>query len=402
MAATHFRPRPSNEPFGPSTAESERAGPLPRRNLNVRINGRDCSIPINDGFVEHRSLCGAAELLHTTGGLEAKLLPATWSTIRIGLIAAADAIRVQRRISALAGDLLQMGMDASADGVPPGCIPGFLLHDRGSARLDAELYIERVGGTRQLDLERLCLEAAARAVALPLARLAECESDPRIQALRTRVEQVRVTCRVDISDLAARASAAAPAPGAALPFGPARIHDLVRSFGANSHQPRLTAEHNDHVIGASSAAAFELGLDHRRFELDARAHATRWGSCEPLATWRWRERELLGQLQIPLEVHRWTAPAPPNASDTPSNRQDSSDLLLQVASVGLIASLSFISRGLLGQSHDRRRRGLLPPPLPESMRGREGKPLPAEKVFSESGVHPIVPSSSDPSWSHTG
>jgi hypothetical protein len=396
--AKPFRLRTSNELSGSSTGSVEQPDSAPRQTLNVSINGRDHSIPMNEAFGEHRSLHGAAELVRGSGGLDAKLVPATWSTVSVRLTAAAEPLRVQRRISALAGDLLQMGIDASANGVPPGCIPGFRLRERGGPRLDADIYIEKSDATGPLDLEHLCLETAAHAVALPLARLAECHSPPTIRVISTRVEQVRVTCRVDVSDLVEACARGTEAPNAAAPFGPSRIHELMRCFGADSHLPHLTAEHNEHLLGAASAAALVLGLDPRRLELDARAYATRWGSCEPLAKWRQRDRELLGQLQIPLEVG---SDETSDVREPAPNAQTASERLLQVASVGLIASLSFLCRGLFARPQHQRPRMLLPPPLLIPTRDHQRKHPASERAASESGVHPAIGSASD-TWSQTG
>jgi hypothetical protein len=101
-------------------------------------------------------------------------------------------------------------------------------------------------------------------------------------------------------------------------------------------------------------------------------------------------------------MRRWEAGDPLGALRRAPNAQNASNLLLQVASVGLIASLSFICRGLLGPSHHQRTRRLSPPPLLEPTRHRQGKAPPSEKTLSESGVHPAIPSGGGASWFRAG
>jgi hypothetical protein len=382
-------PAPSTQKRQSASADHGAAGPPdspPPLQLNTSLNGRDCRIPMDARWGAYSSLPGAADLVRSMGGFQARLSQSTRLTVRISLMAGAEALRVQRRFSALAGDFLQIGMDASPDGAPPGCIPALRVRDHGNGLIDVDLYIENADVPG-----RLCLEAAAYCIALPLACLAECKSAPTIQVLYSEVEQVRVTCRVDIRDLAGACAENADTPELASLLVGSALDDLMRRFGSDSHRPLLAAQHNDQVLDAASAAARALGLDPRRFELAARAHTTRWGSCEPLAKWRKRERELIGQVQIPLDTglantvdiaagiseHAPTGPLP-------------SDLALQVASVALAASLSFLQRELLGEPSTRRRENLLPPPPLEHSRNRSLRQLASEKVSSESGVRPAI------------
>jgi hypothetical protein len=381
----------------PSTAGAEAPDATPLA-LTTLLNGRDHRIPMNGGPHAYSSVRNAAELVRSTGGFQARLLQATWLTVRISLVRGAEAIRVQRRIAALAGDLLQMGMDATPDGAPPSSIPGLRVRDHGRGRTDAELYIENADVPGQL-----CLEAAARHIALPLARLAECESAPTLQVIRSEVEQVRISCRVDIDELAEACAARGDTPEAAAVIVRSGIDELMRRFGSDSHQPLLAAQHNDQLLDAATATALALGLDPRRFERGARTHATRWGSCEPLAKWRRRDRQLLGQLQIPLDGGPLDAGgvAPTIGEQTP-NGLAPSDLFLQVASVALAASLGFLERELFDQRATRRRTNLLPPPLQEHGRGRPLRHPAAEKASSESGVRPAIQATRGAFLSRTG
>jgi hypothetical protein len=386
--STQFRPHSRDDL---ARGHADAPGSLPGSSLVLRVNGDERSIPLFADPTFDR-LRIAAELVLASGGFEAKLLRASWLTARIGLGRCAEALRVQNRISALAGDLLQMSMDASEnEGTPPCCIPGIKVHDHGAGQVDVDLYVERSDARG-----RAFLETAARAVLPLLQRVAECRAEPMLRLFSTPVDQLRVSARVDIDELIYTIIRGADgAEGSARVR--TRVDELMRRFCSGSHQPELAARHNDHLLAAASAAAFERGLDTSRFVLDARAHAARWGSCEPLANWRQRDRELLGQLQLPLSIGGWNAEAPvahhrdrsARASGHCAPEHLASAPLVDVACVGLTASLGFLRQGLPAQPPQRRPRTLLPPPLPTHGRARPTRPS-AEKVSSESGVRPAV------------
>jgi hypothetical protein len=329
----------------------------------------------------YSALSGAADLVRSMGGFRASRQQSTRPTVRLSMVARAEAVRVQRRFSALAGDFLQIGMDVLPDGAPPGCIPALRVRDNGDGRIDVDLYIETADVPGQL-----CLEAAAYCIALPLACLAECESAPTIEVIYGEVEQIRVTCRVDIDELADACAENARTPASASLLVGSAIDDLMHRFGSDSHRPLLAARHNDWVLDAATAAARAIGLDARRFELGARAHATRWGSCEPLAKWHKRKRELIGQVQIPFDA----GDIAPSLGEHSARDALPSELALSVSSVALAASLSFLQSELLEQPAARRRENLLPPPPLEPARSRSLRQLAAEKSSSESGVRPAL------------
>lgn len=357
--------------------------------LVLRVNGKQRSIPLSTTPAACGDLRAAAELVHAAGGLEAKRRRSSALALRVGLDGCAEALRVQRRISALAGDLLQLSMDASEDaGTPACCIPRIRVHDRGAARVDVDVHVESGGARGQA-----FLETAARAVLPLLERLGECQSAAALQIFSTPVDQVSVDCRVGIDDLIETVMRAAGAhDGSAA--APARLDEHVRRLCSGSHQPELAARHNDHVL-ASISAAFERDFDAGRFVLEARAHASRWGSCEPLANWRQRGRELIGQLQLPLlfdgrDIAERTAHR--SAQTTIRRRAPSEplpgDALVDIASVALAASLGFLQQELLAQLRPRRPRTLLPPPLPAHGRLHQQAAGAADERRFESGVRP--------------
>jgi hypothetical protein len=336
-------------------------------------------------------LRAAAELVLATGGLELKRLRSSALTVRIGLDGCADALRVQHRISALAGDLLQMAVDASeSEGTPPCCIPRVRVHDHRAARVDMDLQVERSDARGQA-----FLETAARSVVPLLERLAECKTAATLQIFSTPVDHINVNGRVEVEELLGAVLRAAGVPDASAEVRTS-VDERVRCFCSGSHQPELAARHNEHVLAAVSAA-FGRELDMDRFVREVRAHAARWGSCEPLVNWRQRDRELIGELLLPLmfdeqdAADRSAKRHTPNTIGARALREHlPSDPLVDLAGIALAASLGFLQEGLLAEL-PRRRRTLLPPPLPAHLRPhRPPAGDDAEKRRYESGVRPAV------------
>lgn len=353
--------------------------------LFLRVNGEDRSIPMRSRLPAFGSLRAAAELVLATGGLEVKRLRSSALTARIGLDRCTEALRVERRVSALAGDLLQMGMDASDnEGTPPCCIPRIRVHDHGAAGVVVDLYVER-SDARGMAF----LETAARAVLPLLQRLADCQTAATLQFLSTPVDQISVNGGIDIEELIDTVIRAAGAPD-----GPSAmsscLDERVRRFCSGSHQPELAARHNDHVL-ATVSAAFERYFNTGRFVLEARGHAARWGSCEPLANWRQRGRELLGQLQLPLLFDSRGI-----ASPTALGERLPGAPVVDLACVAFAASLGFLQQELLAQAPPGRPRPRLPPPLPADGRLRRPPAGDTEKRNSESGVRLAIRDSDIP------
>jgi hypothetical protein len=364
-----------------SRAAEDPGGAEPRYPRALGMKSADGSTPIHADPVAGSTARDAVELIRRSGGFEAKRLQATWSTARISVLAGAEALRVRRRISALAGDLLQMAMDASTDGIPPGCIPGLCVADDGHERIEVSLYIEKVD-----DEGERFLRKSAHAIARTLARLAERKSVPTLQIVRAPVELIRVRCCIDIGELVHDESQKAEASGAASLNVRARVDDMMLPFG-DSHQPQLAIEHNDHVLEAAAAAALELDLDPWIFDSSARAYASRWGSCEALVQWRRRDAELRGQLQLPLQSGGWNVLAGKALASSSLVHQAPLD---RVACFGLAGSLGFLRLALRGPGHGRRPR-LLPPPVREQRTVHSApRAAHAKQSSSESGVRPAI------------
>ena len=128
----------------------------------------------------------------------------------------------------------------------------------------------------------------------------------------------------------------------------ARIARLEREFATERHQPGLAAMHNGHVLEGLAAAAEGSNVDAACFTLQARAHAARWGSCEPLARWRIAGDLLIGELSMPVDLA--------TVSDSLMLRlehevsyQTVRDITTQVAAIGLASSIAYLRWTLMAE-----------------------------------------------------
>jgi hypothetical protein len=166
--------------------------------------------------------------------------------------------------------------------------------------------------------------------------------------------------------------------------------DLLRELALEHHDPHLAVAHNARVIEAMLGASAALGIDPGTWEGEARRYAGRWGSCEPLARWRWVRGELIGELRLPV---RWrAAPARRAApggvsSDASSSIPDVKDAMMQLACVALAASLAFSAARWRARAASPLAACPSPPPLPAADGDRRS--LPGKRSF-ESGVRAAV------------
>lgn len=331
------------------------------------------------------SLCQVAQMARDTGGFDARSFSTAMTTARIWLPGCADTHRVLHRIEAVAGGLLQIGMDALAeDSIPVGCLPALALRDRGDANLEVALRVEGVGAR-----ERSVIATAAHAIVVPLARLAECRGEPEIQVGVLEAERVRARCRIKLSHLR-RGPAELPSTrgGRGERRDATAIGQLMRSFGIDSHHPELAAKHNAQVIEGLTAAAAAMGIDSTCWAIEAEGHAARWGSCEPLARWREWGDELVGELCLPVDLQR--------ALDTLRRTEQSSesatlqaarDVVVQVATIGLTASLVYLRAVLLAGTVDQAGRASPPLPAARPRESRSNRRWLSSRAVSASGVH---------------
>jgi hypothetical protein len=318
----------------------------PTHFVETRVNGRGCTLPLRrDASDRCHAIAAAGELANRGGGLETILVSTTLCAARVWLSGCAQSAQAPARIAALAGQLLQIGMEASPQRwMPLGCIPALEVHDHGGGALGVTLYTE-CGDA----MGRSAIEAAARAMAGPLASLAECTSAPSIQLGHVQATRAKVRCRVSVEQLlrAATAEEAIEAPLRALG------DEVLSWFGVDRHQPDLAAAHNAFILDGMSAAATALGLEAWRIAAAAQSHAARWGSCEPLARWRRHGDELWGQLETPIDLES-ACMALPFVGDDDLRREAARWRTQLVVGAGLFASLAYVREMLASSSRQRK------------------------------------------------
>lgn len=363
--------------------------------IAVRLDGSLRSITLR-GY--HAALAAAIErgarLVTQRLGFDAEVQEVPALVARISLPNAAPHARVQRRFAALAGDLLQVGMDATADAsLPIGCIPGVWLSSSGGGDLAAFVCSEKVDAAGGRALFRV-----AEAISVPLARLAECAGAVPVELRAISRSWVKARCRFPAGDVCGLDPAPAEGRGRAERGRGAPWAELARAL--DQHQPALAAQHNEYLIEGMAGAATELGLGGSSWETEARRFAGRWGSCEPLVRWVCVRGELIGDLRLPLELAQLSLETAGHGGAVAAEAKQRSvnDSLRLLACVGLSASIAFFSqrwRGLTGLTQPRN----LPPPPLRAIPGAgvsgaraPGASRPAALRSSESGVHPRVTS----------
>ena len=303
------------------------------------LNGSECCIPVQLSNPELWSdIDRAAQLLRQSGGIEAHSYVAPRTLAEIWLPRCADRDRVQRRMAALAGELLELGLatlPASCSGAD--CVPAFELHARGNSNFEALLHVPGTGSVLSAVVATL-----ARAIAAPLARLAEAEFQPEIQLGVLEMERVRARCSISLrrARLVPAQRGRAPADAAS----PVVIDQLLARLGLERRRLTLAALHNAHVLAALAAAASAAGVEPACFAAEARRHAARGGSCEPLVTWRRQGDALLGELELPVDLsslHDCLRRTAPDATESELYCR-ARDLAQRVAAVGLSASLAHL------------------------------------------------------------
>lgn len=353
----------------------------PTRFFEARVNGRSCALPMQgDSLGRCEAVAAACELANLGPGLETALISTRMSAARVWVSGCEDGDQAPARIAAMAGQLLQIGMEGSPQRwMPLGCIPALEVHEHGSDELGVTPYTE-CGDA----MGRSAIEAAARAMAAPLAALVGCSCEPVIQLGDVQATRVKVRCRVSVEPLLAAA-----APTAILEAPLRALGDEALSwFGIDRHEPELAAAHNDFIIEGVNAAATALGLEAWRFSAGARSHAARWGSCEPLARWRRQGQEICGLLELPVDLDS-ACGALPCLEDEDARREVARRRVQLVACVGLLASLAHV-RAVIGAVARQRAFGSgEAPPVESAARGRSAR----DPAIAESGVRLIA---SDP------
>lgn len=353
---------------------------VPTHWLDTHVNGRACAIPLRrDTWGQSDELAAAAEIANLGGGLEASLFTTQMSAARVWLEQCAVDAQAPRRIASVAGQLLQLGMEASPQRcLPLGCIPALEIQDHGGGALGVTLYTE-CGDA----LGRGAIEAAARAMAGPLARLVGCTREPAIQLGVVQAVRARARCRASVEQLLV----AALGPGEPIDAPLCALGDEVLSwFGLDRHQPELAATHNAYVLQAVNAAASALGLEPWRFEAAAHNQASRWGSCEPLVRWRRRAGDLSGQMELPVDLESVSRTLL-FAGDDEARREVARRRVQLVVGVGLFASLAYVRRVLAANVQQRASHTSELEPA----EGGRAAPFTRRSGITESGVRPVAP-----------
>lgn len=345
--------------------------------VRARLNGRNRWIPMEVADpAKGTAVYRAAQIVRRAGGFEASLRTTPMTAAEIWLSGCPHPERAKRRLDAIADDILQVGMDGvSGQCIPVGCIPALDVRDHGAGDLGVMLYAESVDA-----LTGGVIETAAHAIALWIARLAECSSKPSIQLGVTESQRVRVRCHIELGGVG-------NGPAEVRHGDVLEIDKVIRNLDINIHRPELAAKHNAFVLEGLSAAAAALGIEAWRVRVAAQAHAARWGSCEPLATWRRVAGKLLGELEIPVDVASVYVALPFRADreDERGRHQATSDVIVQVAALGLAASLAYLRSALLEVSAHEPYRPSQPPPLPVELEPRGLAS--SRKAAFESGIH---------------
>jgi hypothetical protein len=302
--------------------------------LRVRLNGRDCWLPISSEAPAE--VHWANEVMRGSAGFEASLKQTRMIAAQIWLTGCAESNRAHRRISSMARQLLQVGMEAMPHRcIPLGCIPSLEVRDQGGGNFDVTIYTECVS-----DKGQRAIELAALAIAEPLAQLVACEREPTLEIGLVQATRARVRCSVDVRMLG---EGLLSSIDAGVTFESATLDALLYRFGMDIHQPELAAAHNAYVVQHLTEAALALGLEPSRVAAAAQSEATRWGSCEPLGRWRRDGNDLLGQLEMPVDLESACRTLTgPGTGDEPSRRRLAGEVFLQLACVGLAASLAYV------------------------------------------------------------
>jgi hydroxymethylglutaryl-CoA reductase len=274
--------------------------------LNVRVNGRDCLVPM---VVEEPSVVAAASnaarMARSSGGFTVDSL----ESLMIGQIELRKAPGSQalRALEHHSKELLELGARA---------VPGLVARGGGPR----EIEIRDLGqGAIVLHVLVDCLDAMganlvnsiAEAIGPRAAEIAGAELGLRILSNLCDRRRVRARCRVHAAELASkRASEVGPTSERTGVDGtPAEGldgHQIVDAIVAASRfaelDPYRAATHNKGIMNGVDAVVIATGNDFRAVEAGAHAYAARSGRYMPLAVWRRDGEDLVGELEMPLAL----------------------------------------------------------------------------------------------------
>jgi hydroxymethylglutaryl-CoA reductase len=279
--------------------------------LNVRVNGRDCLVPM---VVEEPSVIAAASnaarMVRKSGGFLAEMV----ESLMIGQVELRGVPKPAEAIAALEGArdvLLELATEA---------VPGLVAREGGPRAIEV-----RDLGQNTIVLHVLvdCRDAMganlvntiAEAIGSTAAKLSGGTLGLRILSNLSDRRRVRATCRVHAAELVL-ASRTTEEPAAvtgdsvppAAPLsqrqlqGQAIVDAIALASRFAEMDPYRAATHNKGIMNGVDAVALATGNDFRAVEAGAHAYAARSGRYRPLATWRRDGEDLIGELEMPLAL----------------------------------------------------------------------------------------------------
>jgi hydroxymethylglutaryl-CoA reductase len=255
--------------------------------LNVRVNERDHVVPM---VVEEPSVVAAAsnaaKMVRAAGGFVAEADPPLMIA-QVQLREVRDVEVAALRIRANADEILELANDA---------IQGMVVRGGGARGVDARaladdmLVVHLIIDCKDAMGANL-VNGVAEAVADRLATIAGGRVGLRILSNLCDTRCIRVTCRVQASELATTEM-----------DGGEVIDGIVNASRFAELDPYRAATHNKGIMNGIDAVAIATGNDWRAVEAGAHAYAARTGRYRPLATWQRDGDHLHGRLELPLAL----------------------------------------------------------------------------------------------------
>ncbi len=300
----------------------------------------------------------ALQALNQSGGCRAHVVKRPIAHAQILLCGLSDAESVYRRVEEVAAEILQRGVDSvGEERMPLGCFPGISIRRLGQ---DALLVTFHAEGERNLP----AIEGIARGASSTLFRLVDPPERPRIVLGVAQREVLQVSCDLNPESLVWLLAQSGVNLSSAALGGREICHGAV-----DHHAPDQAQDMNEVVLDCFRSVAPGLALDGNLLERDAREHAGRWGSCEPLVRWSHVEGCLRGQLRVPTSVLTWP-------SSVSTDRRFKEDNLTALGVLAVSASLATLF--VPAEDSDE----VTPPPMPAAhlASAAAGRSLPPPRV----------------------
>ncbi len=254
--------------------------------LNFRVNDVDYLVPM---AVEEPSVIAAAsnaaKMVRAGGGFVADADPPVM-TAQIEIVGVGDPEGARGRILAASRELLALAHAA---------LPRLAARGGGARDLEVRALPERVIVHVHIDCRDAMganmVNTVAESLAERVAGLAGGRGGLRILTNLCDRRRVRVRARVP-----AAALATAETPGEAVRDG------VVAASRFAEDDPYRAATHNKGILNGVDAVVIATGNDWRGVEAGAHAFAAVSGRYRPLATWRERDGDLIGSLEMPMAV----------------------------------------------------------------------------------------------------